>query len=110
MCIKLKFLNISNCYCRIPLVNTITLVSSRQRSQLSASIYIFARHKLITRLQKMVQSHFAEAMSLLTATTENSTVGTIGAFNELDSVCRTVKKVVNHKDICLLLLNNSNGS
>ncbi|XP_028400156.1 centrobin-like isoform X2 [Dendronephthya gigantea] len=43
------------------------------------------KHKLITRLQKMMQSHCAEAMSLLTATTENSTVGIVGAFNEHDS-------------------------
>ena len=34
----------------------------------------FARHKMISRLQEMMQSHCAEAMSVLTATTENSVV------------------------------------
>ncbi|CAB4010541.1 Hypothetical predicted protein, partial [Paramuricea clavata] len=42
------------------------------------------KHKMITRLQKMMQSHCAEAMSVLTAPTEN-TVGTVGTNGRHDS-------------------------
>lgn len=48
-------------------------------------IFSCARHKMITQLQKMMQSHCAEAMSVLTATTEN-TVGTVGTNGRHDSV------------------------
>ena len=48
-------------------------------------LFSFARHKMISRLQEMVQSHCAEAMSVLTATTQN-TVGNASTHERHESV------------------------
>ena len=48
-------------------------------------LFSFARHKMISRLQEMMQSHCAEAMSVLTATTQN-TVGNASTHERHESV------------------------
>lgn len=67
------------------------------------SLFSFARHKMISRLQDMMKSHCAEAMSVMTAATQN-TAGNASTHERHDSV-----RIILHFLLLLVIASSSHA-